>query len=276
MRRWRRAVREGAQPCRLRRRSTAFAPRWSIRARPAPRQTRRPRRRPRRAALRRLPQQCRGRADRRARGALSGRSPAGRRRFLSRHGGRLCRREQAARAGADPLRRRRSRTSSPAFEPARELAYLADVARVENAWVEAYHAAEATRSASRRSPALAPEALPGAAFPASSRPRGCFASPIPPPRSGPATRATANRARLSAGRPEDALVTRPAPTSWCASCRRAAALSRNRCSTARRSARRPAPPGEGFDPGAASRRPHRGRRDRRNSPPETSRDDAAP
>ena len=29
------------------------------------------------------------------------------------------------------------------FEPAREIAYLADVARLENAWVEAYHAAEA-------------------------------------------------------------------------------------------------------------------------------------
>jgi hypothetical protein len=30
-----------------------------------------------------------------------------------------------------------------AFEPARELPYLADVARLENAWVDAYHAAEA-------------------------------------------------------------------------------------------------------------------------------------
>jgi Putative DNA-binding domain len=30
-----------------------------------------------------------------------------------------------------------------AFEPAREIAYLSDVARLENAWVEAYHAAEA-------------------------------------------------------------------------------------------------------------------------------------
>jgi hypothetical protein len=29
------------------------------------------------------------------------------------------------------------------FEPARDLAYLADVACLENAWVEAYHAAEA-------------------------------------------------------------------------------------------------------------------------------------
>jgi hypothetical protein len=29
------------------------------------------------------------------------------------------------------------------FEPARELAYLPDVARLENAWVESYHAAEA-------------------------------------------------------------------------------------------------------------------------------------
>src|SRR5579872_735082 len=31
-----------------------------------------------------------------------------------------------------------------AFEPARDIAYLADVACLENAWVEAYHAAEAT------------------------------------------------------------------------------------------------------------------------------------
>lgn len=31
-----------------------------------------------------------------------------------------------------------------AFPPARELPYLADVARLESAWVEAYHAAEAT------------------------------------------------------------------------------------------------------------------------------------
>ncbi len=37
------------------------------------------------------------------------------------------------------------------FEPGREIAYLADVARLENAWVEAYHAAEA--------PALALDAL---------------------------------------------------------------------------------------------------------------------
>ena len=37
-----------------------------------------------------------------------------------------------------------------AFEPAREIPYLTDVARLENAWVEAYHAAEA--------PALALEA----------------------------------------------------------------------------------------------------------------------
>jgi hypothetical protein len=31
-----------------------------------------------------------------------------------------------------------------AFEPARDISYLADVARLENAWVEAYHAADAT------------------------------------------------------------------------------------------------------------------------------------
>ena len=34
-----------------------------------------------------------------------------------------------------------------AFEPAKDLPYLADVARLENAWVEAYHSAEAERLA---------------------------------------------------------------------------------------------------------------------------------
>ena len=46
-----------------------------------------------------------------------------------------------------------------AFEPAREIAYLADVARLENAWVEAYHAAEATPLGLAELAAVDPEQL---------------------------------------------------------------------------------------------------------------------
>jgi Putative DNA-binding domain len=44
-----------------------------------------------------------------------------------------------------------------AFEPARDLPYLPDVARLENAWVEAYHAAEATPVAIADLATFAPE-----------------------------------------------------------------------------------------------------------------------
>ena len=45
------------------------------------------------------------------------------------------------------------------FEPAREIVYLADVARLESAWVEAYHAAEAEPVALTDLAALEPERL---------------------------------------------------------------------------------------------------------------------
>jgi hypothetical protein len=45
------------------------------------------------------------------------------------------------------------------FEPAREIVYLGEVARLENAWVEAYHAAEATPIGLDNLAALAPERL---------------------------------------------------------------------------------------------------------------------
>jgi len=45
------------------------------------------------------------------------------------------------------------------FPPAAEIAYLADVARLENAWVEAYHAAEADPLGLDALAAIAPEAL---------------------------------------------------------------------------------------------------------------------
>lgn len=46
-----------------------------------------------------------------------------------------------------------------AFEPARELAYLADVARLESAWVDAYHAADETPLPLAALAAIEPEKL---------------------------------------------------------------------------------------------------------------------
>ena len=50
--------------------------------------------------------------------------------------------------------------SSDEFEPAAHLPYLADVARIERAWTEAYHAAEAHPLDPAAFAALAPEELP--------------------------------------------------------------------------------------------------------------------
>lgn len=50
------------------------------------------------------------------------------------------------------------------FAPARDIPYLADVARVENAWVEAYHAAEARPATLDDLAAVAPERLPDLVF----------------------------------------------------------------------------------------------------------------
>ncbi|MDQ0513001.1 DNA-binding domain-containing protein [Ancylobacter amanitiformis] len=47
-----------------------------------------------------------------------------------------------------------------AFEPAAELAYLADVARLEAAWTRAYHAADAALPDLSAVAAMAPDALP--------------------------------------------------------------------------------------------------------------------
>ena len=50
------------------------------------------------------------------------------------------------------------------FEPARGLPYLADVARIERAWLDAYHAADAEPLPLRALETIAPEDLPGAIF----------------------------------------------------------------------------------------------------------------
>ena len=51
-----------------------------------------------------------------------------------------------------------------AFEPARVVAYLADVARFENAWVEAYHSAEAEPLGLTALAAINPERITGLRF----------------------------------------------------------------------------------------------------------------
>ena len=48
------------------------------------------------------------------------------------------------------------------FAPVRDVVYLSDVARLENAWVEAYHAAEATPLGLAALSTMAPERLGGA------------------------------------------------------------------------------------------------------------------
>jgi len=50
------------------------------------------------------------------------------------------------------------------FEPARELTYLPDVAELENAWVDSYHAAEANALTLADLASLAPESLGDLAF----------------------------------------------------------------------------------------------------------------
>lgn len=95
-----------------------------------------------------------------------------------------------------------------AFEPAATLPYLADVARLERLWVEAYHAAEATPTDPTSLGAVAPERLPGirlALHPSVRVVRSAF--PV----------ASIWQMNVGSGRPhaidigggEDALITRP-------------------------------------------------------------------
>ncbi|MCV0393865.1 MAG: DNA-binding domain-containing protein [Rhizobiaceae bacterium] len=94
------------------------------------------------------------------------------------------------------------------FEHARNLPYLADVARIERAWLDAYHAADAAPLHGHMLTAIPPETLGQAVFtthPATRVVRSRFAA---------VTIFSVNRrnepfGRVKAGEPEDALVTRP-------------------------------------------------------------------
>lgn len=94
------------------------------------------------------------------------------------------------------------------FEHARSLPYLADVARIERAWLDAYHAADAAPLPGRALAAIVPEKLGLAVFtahPAARAIRSNFAA---------VTIFSVNRrnepfGHITADEPEDALITRP-------------------------------------------------------------------
>ena len=121
------------------------------------------------------------------------------------------------------------------FEPARALPYLADVARLENAWIEAYHAAEAEPVALADLAAISPERfsdLTVAFHPAARLVE--FRHPA----------ASIWAAHQGEGEPrpvehwgtEDALVVRPHALKFSSDyCRRGASPSRATCRPARRS-----------------------------------------
>ncbi|NPU14277.1 DUF2063 domain-containing protein [Bradyrhizobium sp. 83002] len=95
------------------------------------------------------------------------------------------------------------------YEHAEAMPFLPDVARIERAWLDAYHAADAVPLDGAALAAVPPERLPGlrfAAHPAARIVRSDFAA---------ATIFSANRSdapvpRIDGSVPEDALITRPA------------------------------------------------------------------
>lgn len=95
-----------------------------------------------------------------------------------------------------------------AYEHAQDVPWLADVARVERAWLDAYHAADAAPLSPARLSAIAPERLTDVVFiphPAMRIVRSPFAAVT----IFAANRSDAPVERIDASRPEDALITRP-------------------------------------------------------------------
>jgi hypothetical protein len=94
------------------------------------------------------------------------------------------------------------------YEHARSMPWLPDVARIERAWLDAYHGADAAPLGPEALAVIAPERLADALLtmhPATRVVRSCFPA---------VTIFTANRSdgpvgRIEASEPEDALVTRP-------------------------------------------------------------------
>ncbi|MEX0696680.1 MAG: DNA-binding domain-containing protein [Dongiaceae bacterium] len=95
------------------------------------------------------------------------------------------------------------------YEHARQMPWLADVARIERAWLDAYHAADAAPLSPRALGAIPAEQLPGTLLmphPALRIVRSRF----PAVTIFAANRSDGPVGRIESSEPEDALVTRPA------------------------------------------------------------------
>jgi len=94
------------------------------------------------------------------------------------------------------------------YEHAQTMPWLADVARIERAWLDAYHARDAVPLSSTRLSAIAPERLAEIVFvphPAMRIVRSAFSAVT----IFAANRDSAPAGRIDASMPEDALITRP-------------------------------------------------------------------
>jgi hypothetical protein len=94
------------------------------------------------------------------------------------------------------------------YEHARGLPWLADVARIERAWLDAYHAADAEPLSCEALAGFPPERLAEAVFtahPATRIVRSAFSAVT----IFAANRSVAAVDQIDAGTPEDALITRP-------------------------------------------------------------------
>jgi hypothetical protein len=93
------------------------------------------------------------------------------------------------------------------YEHARSMPWLADVARIERAWLDAYHAADAAPLRPEQLAAVAPERLGDLVFTPHPAAR-IVRSPFSTVTIFAANRDTSPVGRIDAGTPEDALVTR--------------------------------------------------------------------
>jgi hypothetical protein len=95
-----------------------------------------------------------------------------------------------------------------AYEHAQSMPWLPDVARIERAWLDAYHAADAAPLPAEALRSIAAERLPGLVFVPHPATR-VIRSAYPAVTIFAANRADAPVGRITATEPEDALVTRP-------------------------------------------------------------------
>jgi hypothetical protein len=95
-----------------------------------------------------------------------------------------------------------------AYEFAQGMPWLADVARIERAWLDAYHAADAAPLSADALASVAPERLEGAVFTAHPAAR-VLRSPYAAVTIFAANRGEGAVEPIDAGTGEDALITRP-------------------------------------------------------------------